>query len=156
MPAHADEEGRLLERLTKTMLDVGVLLQAAAELPGAAARRAIGEALSLLDDAVRAARDHVFAESNRDAQVNVARSPLNEPGRSRWSAARTKLLHERMLETARGLHGAAAENAALLEEQVALVREPLQADIRIEVKRWQIFASQAEDLARRLEHGPDR
>ena len=153
MPKPADERD-LLERLTKTMLDVGLLLQAAVELPGEAARLRITDALSLLEDAVQAARNHAFTESSPDAHAGVAESPLNEPGRSRWSAARRELLHERMLGTARGLQRSAAQAAALLEQQARIVQEPSPTDYRTEIKRWQAFADQAEQLACRLEQKP--
>ena len=156
MPEHAGDAQHALDRLTTTMLEVGLLLEAAVELPGAAARLRINEALSLVDGAVRAARDHIFTEASHEAQTSRALSPLDEPHRSRWFAARADLLHERMLETARGLQRSAQANAALLEQRAALVQDPSQADYPTEIKRWRSFADQAEHLAHRLERDHDR
>jgi hypothetical protein len=65
------------------------------------------------------------------------------------TADRAARLQERMTRTARALQAAAAEYAALLEQQAALARTPGRTDYPAEIKRWQAFADQAEQMARR-------
>lgn len=81
-----------------------------------------------------------------------------DPGRTREllgqaqlapTADRAALLQERMARTARALQAAAADYAALLEQRAALARGPGRMDYPAEIKRWQAFADQAEQMARR-------
>lgn len=140
-----------LDHLTSTFFEIGLLLQVAVDLPGDAARQHITEALSRLEEAVRELRDHTFAEHNPAVLSRLAQSPLAVPSRMRWSAGRAALLRGQMLRTARALQKSASENAALLEQQVGIVKEPTRVDYRAEVKRWRDFAERAELMAAGLE-----
>jgi hypothetical protein len=148
----------ILNQLAVAISQVGPLLAAAGALPVNAARVHVTEALSRLDDAVEAARDHVSAEQSREVQSALVGSPLMRPGRLRWAEGRAALLRERLIVTVRALQASAAETATLLEQQAGLVKKPARADYPTEIKRWQTFADQAEQMATRLEQhrGPDR
>lgn len=152
--ARANQAQDVINQLAGSLFEVGVLLKAAAGLPGDAARVHIGEALSRLDDAVQAALDHVSAEHSREVESSLACSPLEVPGRLRWSADRAGLLRERLAQTVRALHRSALEMAGVLERRIEVVREPGRIDYRTELKRWRGFAEQAEQMARRLERKP--
>ena len=69
----------------------------------------------------------------------------------RLATDRTALLKQRMAQTARALEVAAADAAALLEQQADLARQPGQMDYPSEIKRWRAFADQAGHMARRWE-----
>jgi PAS domain S-box-containing protein len=62
----------LLDRVVHRLFQVGLSLQAAADVPGVEARERISEALVLLDDTIREIRD--YALTSRDE------GPLPEPG----------------------------------------------------------------------------
>ncbi|HWG01797.1 MAG TPA: hypothetical protein VG164_08110 [Trebonia sp.] len=63
-------------------------------------------------------------------------------------------LNYRMARTARALQARALEAAALLEHRAAIARRPSPLDYPAEIKRWQAFARQAEQMASRLEQPP--
>ena len=147
----ADRARDVLNQLARSLLDVGVLVKTAADLPGDAARLQTIEALSGLDDAVQAARAHVSAEHGPGANSSLAGSPLRVPGRLRWSAGRAALLRERLVQTMCALQRSAAETVRLLEQRADLVQEPGGIDYRTKIKRWRAFADQAEQMAKRLE-----
>ena len=148
----ADRARDVLNQLARALFDTGALLKAAADLPGDAAQLQTIEAISGLDDAVRAARAHVSAERSPGANSSLAGSPLGLPGRLRWSAGRAALLRERLVQTICALQRSAAETASRLEQRADLVGEPGGIDYRTEIKRWQAFADQAQQMAKRLEH----
>jgi anti-anti-sigma factor len=56
---HSTKE--LLDRVTQRLLQVGLSLQAAADLPGTVARERLGAALDQLDDAIHEMRDYAFS-----------------------------------------------------------------------------------------------
>ena len=64
---------------------------------------------------------------------------------------RPALLKERMARTARALQATALNAAAILERQADRTRPPTRLDYLAEIKRWQAYADQAEQMARRWE-----
>ena len=70
--ARAEE---LLDSVVDGIFNVGMILQAAADLPGETAAQRIIEALHRLDDAVQEIRNHVFAEGGQGIQSRLARRP---------------------------------------------------------------------------------
>jgi hypothetical protein len=59
-----------------------------------------------------------------------------------------------MTRAARALQASAADYAALLEQRASLTRRPGRMDYPTEVKRWQAFADQAGQMAKRWEQSP--
>ena len=83
----ADPTARTGERLdmaVANIFDVGLILQAAIDLPPGVTARRITEALRRLDDAVRDIRDHVFAGRGQNADPGLAR----RPPRTSWNVRR--------------------------------------------------------------------
>jgi hypothetical protein len=149
---HADRTGELLDQVVTSISEASALLQAAAGLPRDTAERRMTEARRSLDDVARNVRDHVLAErGHRTWPGPASRSPLGGQERSAPSADRAALLQERMAHTARTLQAAAADTATLLERSAALTRRPGRMDYPAEIKRWQAFADQAGQMARRWE-----
>jgi anti-anti-sigma factor len=68
----------LLDRVMHRLLQVGLTLQAAGDLPAEAARTRLGEALDQLDDAILQIRDYTFASAGGDAGPSA-------PLRAGWS-----------------------------------------------------------------------
>ena len=66
--AHDGQE--LLDSITTSLYDVGLCLQAAADLPHDAASKGIAEALRHLDDTIRQIRDNAF--TTRDQRTSPA------------------------------------------------------------------------------------
>jgi hypothetical protein len=58
-----------------SIFDVGVILQAAIDLPPDVTAQRITEALRRLDDAVREVRDHVFAGPAQGTEPDLAWQP---------------------------------------------------------------------------------
>lgn len=151
----ADHARELLNRVVDSIFVVGVLLQDVQELPRDAAEPRIAEALHRLDDVVREVRGHVFAEHRPGLQPGPVRnSPLRARERAAHAAERRALLKERAAQTARALQSAAADAAALLEQQADLVRQPGRMDHATEIKRWRAFADEAEQMAKLWEQPP--
>ena len=67
----------LLDRVVQRLFQVGLSLQAAAELPAEVARERLSEALDQLDDTIHELRDYAFTSGDE--------GPGHEPG-SLWSA----------------------------------------------------------------------
>ncbi|HYB49167.1 MAG TPA: PAS domain S-box protein [Streptosporangiaceae bacterium] len=79
--ATADQARRgedLLDRVVTGLFDVGLSLQAAADLPHDAATQHIAVALGRLDDTIREIRDHVFTGQHRQGRPDPA--PRNGSG----------------------------------------------------------------------------
>jgi len=64
---------------------------------------------------------------------------------------REALLKERMARTARALQVNALNAAELLKRRADRTRPPVRLDDQAEIKRWQAFADQAEQMAKRWE-----
>jgi anti-sigma B factor antagonist len=150
--APADE---LLHWVVTSIFDIALLLQTAADLPRDAAGPRITEALGRIDDVVREVRDHRFARRVQAAQSSLAQgSALDTQQRLTQAADRAASLQERVAQTARALQSAAADTAALLQQQAALAGQPARIDYPAEIKRWQAFADQAEQMAKHWEQRP--
>jgi anti-sigma B factor antagonist len=144
-PARA---GELLDSVVRDVLAAGLLLQAAADLPRDAAAQHITQALGRLDDVVRDVRDHVLAGPGQGSGPGCARSPRPDVlARSALARNRAAPLRQQVAHTARALHLAAADTAALLEQRAGLAGQPSRIDYPTEIKRWRVFADQARELA---------
>ena len=150
----ADHEARaeeLLHVVVASIFDVGVILQAAIDLPPGVTAQRITEALRRLDDAVRDVRDQMFAESVQGTEPDLAwQPPRHMPERSAQAMNQSELLQRHVAQTAHALYSAAADTAALLE-RAELLRQPGRIDYLIEIKRWRALADQARQMAERWE-----
>jgi hypothetical protein len=147
----ADRAEELLDWVLASILDVGVILQANAGPPHGTSEMRITEAAGRLDDVVREVRNRLFAEPARGARSGSARSsPPKSQARARAVDHRA-WLRDRLAQTARALQQAAADAAALLEQQADLAGRPGRIDYPTEIKRWRAFADQAEHMAKRWE-----
>jgi PAS domain S-box-containing protein len=77
--AQARRGQELLDRVVTGLFQVGLSLQAAADLPHEAAMQQIADALGRLDEAIREIRDHVFVGQQHDRRPDPASG--NGPGR---------------------------------------------------------------------------
>ena len=59
---------------------------------------------------------------------------------------RAASLHQRVMQTADALRSTAAETAALLEQQADLLEQPWNIDYQTMIKRWQVFANNAQQM----------
>jgi hypothetical protein len=149
---HTERTGKLLGSVVKTIFTVGGHLQTAADLPQEVTRMRITEALHWLDDLAGQIRDYMFTENGRETPPGPARRTLpNGPERLARTADRLASLRARRARTAHALQAAAADAAALLEQQAELAKQPGRMDYPPEIKRWRAFAEQAEQMARRWE-----
>jgi hypothetical protein len=130
--------------VVNSISEVSALLQATADLPRDTAELRITQARRSLDEVARKLRDHLLA--GRGTSPGLA-SKSSLGGQNAERAAP----HERMARTARTLQAAAADYAALLEQRAALSKRPGPMDYPTEIKRWQAFADQAGQMARRWE-----
>lgn len=151
----ADRAEELLDWAVSNIFNAGMILQAAADLPGDLARRRITEALGCLDDVVREIRHQVFAQHARQMQGDLAwRRPPDLDERFERAADRTALLHQRVVHTAHALRSAAADTVALLERRADLLGQPGHIDFPTESNRWRVIADQAAEIAERWERWP--
>ena len=137
----------VLDGVVSSIFDIGLGLQAAAELPGADGSH-VTEALRRLDDMARALRDHMFAEQARPSPASTP--PRDGPPRPDRTTDRAAVLRQRLAQTARSLQMTATGAAALLE-QADRTERPRRTDYRTEIKRWRVVADQAEQIANRWE-----
>jgi anti-anti-sigma factor len=154
----ADDAARaeeLLEVAVASVFDVGLILQAAVDLPPGVIAQRITEALRRLDDLVREIRDHMFAERGQGIESGLAWSrPRYVPDRSVGARNRPESLHRHVAQRAHAVHSAAADTAALLEQQADLLGHPCRIDYPTEIKRWRALADQAGEIAERWERQP--
>ncbi len=147
-----------LASLVYSIFAVGMMLQAAVDLPPDVTAQRITEALRRLDDAVREARDHVFAghgQGARSSEPDLAwRPPPQALVRSASATGRSALLQRRVTQTAHALHVTAADTAALLERRADLAWLPARIDYPTEAKRLRVLADQAQQMAERWEQRP--
>ncbi len=155
IPGHAARDEELLRLVVAGMLEVGLILQAAVDLPPDVTAQRITEALRRLDDAVREVRDHVFAEHGQGIEPDLAwRPPRHVLERSALAKNRSELLQRHVARTAHALHSAAADTAALLERRADLLGQPKRIDYATEIKRLRALADQARQMADRWEQPP--
>jgi len=64
------------------------------------------------------------------------------------------LLRQRVAQTARAVHFAAADTAALLDRHADVLGQPSRLDYPTEIKRWRLFADEARRMAERWEQPP--
>ena len=147
--------GELLDSVVHNMFIVGLMVQAATDLPRGAAAHRITEALGRLDDVVREVRDQVLAERRQGIRPGRAWRPQPDVvQRSAGASNRSASLRQRLTQTAHALHVAAADTAALLERHADLLGQPARIDYPAEVKRWRVFADQARHMAELREQPP--
>ncbi len=139
----------LLDQVMTGIFEAGVALQPATGLAHGSAGPQITGALHRLDELARAIRDHLFAER---AQPGLAgRSAPDGQQDPAPAADRAASLQERMVHAARSMQAAAADTAALLEQQADLTGQPARMDYPTEIKRWRALADRAAQMARRWE-----
>jgi hypothetical protein len=64
------------------------------------------------------------------------------------------LANEHVVQAAHALQVTAGDTAALLQRQAEYTPKPARIDFPTEIKRWQAFADQAEQMAKRWERQP--
>lgn len=149
---HTARAEELLPSVVATIFDVGLILQAAIDLPPDATARHITEALRRLDDAVREVRDHAFGEARQGIEPGPAwRPPRYVLERSARAMNRSELLQRHVARTAHALQSAAADTAALLERRADVLGQPGRIDYPTEIKRLRALADQARQMAERWE-----
>jgi len=147
--ARAEE---LLGMTVDSILNVGLTLQAAIDLPADVMAQRITDALQRLDDAIGEIRDHVFAERCHSAKPDVAwRPPAQVLERSARAMNRSASLQRHVARTAHAVQSAAADTAALLERRADFAGRPSRIDYPTEIKRWRALADQAAQMAERWE-----
>jgi len=150
--AHA---GELLDSVAHNIFIVGLMLEAAVGLPRDDAAQRIAEALDRLDDVVGEIRDHVLTDRSEGTRpVSAWKLPPDVLGRSALARNRAASLRQRVAQTAHALHFAAANTAALLERRSGLLGQPTRIDYPTEIKRWRVFADQAQQMAEFWEQPP--
>lgn len=151
----AGRAGELPDWVVSSILDVGVSLQAAVDMPRDITDQRITDARRRLDDVVREIRDDVAAGRGQGTRPDPARRPLPEAReRSARVRDRSALLRQRVAHTAHAVHLAAADTAALLERRADLLGQPGRIDYPTEIKRWRVFADEAQQMAERWEQRP--
>lgn len=145
-----------LDSAVTNIFTAAMMLQATIDLPHDVTAQRITEALSRLDDAVRAVRDHEFAQQGQASRASgpdlTRRPPPPVLGRSASATDRSALLRQRVAQTAQAMQFTAADTAALLEQQAdVLGQQPTRIDYPTEIKQWQVFADQAGLMAERWE-----
>jgi hypothetical protein len=144
---------RFAEHIVNRLFSIGLSLDSAHSIIGKGpAGYRVATATSEVDRLIREIRDHVFAERTPAGLPRTSRP--GDQQRPALPTDRAALLHDHMARAARALQASAANYAALLEQRAGLTRHPGRADYPAEIKRWQAFADQAEQMARRWEQPP--
>ena len=152
-PAARAEE--LLGLTVQSIFGVGLILQAAINLPPDDTAQRITDALRRLDEVVRDVRDHVLAERGHSVEPGlVRRSPPQILERSAQARNRAQLLRRQVMQMAHAVQSAADDTAALLERRADLLGQPGHIDYPTEIKKWRAFADQAGQMAERWEQPP--
>ncbi len=154
----AADGDELLELTVVGIFNVGLILQAATDLPPDVISEHIIEALRRLDDTVKEIRYHVFAKIGQGIErvQGAGCDPAGPPPpsvleRSARARQRSQLLQRHVAQTARAVQSAAADTAAVLERRADLLGQPGRIDYPTELKRWQARADQAQRMAERWE-----
>ena len=152
-PAARTEE--LLGLTVQSIFGVGLILQAAVNLPPNETAQRITDALRRLDDMVRDVRDHVLAQRGHSVEPGLVRiSPPQILERSAHARNRAQLLRRQVMQMAHAVQSAADDTAALLERRADLLAQPGRIDYPTEVKKWRALADQAGQMAERWEQPP--
>ena len=155
IPGHAARAEELLRLATTSMFEVGLILQAAIDLPPDVTAQRITAALHRLDEAIQEVRDHLFAEPGHGTRPDLAwQPPQHVLERSARTMNRSELLQRHVAWTAHALHSAATDTAALLERRTDLLGQPGRFDCPTEIKRLRALADQARQMADRWEQPP--
>jgi len=141
--------GELLHVMVARIFDVALILQAAIDLPPDVTVQRIIEALGLLDEVIREARDHVFEDSQGIEPDRAWRPPRHVLQRSAEAWDRSALLQRHVAHTAHALHLAASDTAAMLAQRADLIDQPGRIDYPTEIKRLRALADQARQMAER-------
>jgi anti-anti-sigma factor len=142
----------LLGLTVDSIFNVGLILQAAIDLPPDVTAQRITDALQRLDGAVQEIRNHVFAERGRRVEPGRAEAPrAHLLERSARTKDQPELLQRHVAQTARAVHCAAADTAALLEQRAELLGPPRRIDYPTEIKKWRALADRAAQMAERWE-----
>lgn len=129
---------------------VGSIFKAALSLQGAAvlSPERVADALEDLDGAIGDIREYVFAANGPGRQPGTG--PQRPPGMSERitrNAQRTAALNRQLAATARALHAASAEAAALTAQRSRMVEEPHRIDYHTKIKSWHAIADSALRMA---------
>lgn len=153
--APAARTDELLDTAVASIFDVGLILQAAVDVPSDVTAQRIAEALCRLDDLVQDIRNHMLARRGHRSGPSLAWMPRPHVlERSARAMSRSELLQGHVAHTARAVQAAAADTAALLERRADLLVQPWRIDYPTEIKKWRAVADQARQLAERLEQPP--
>lgn len=145
----------LLDLMIDSIFNVGLILQAAIDLPPDVTAQRITEALRRLDDAIQEVRDQAFAGQRHGVEPGPARRPSRHLlERSARAMDRSASLQRHVAQTARALQSAAADTAALLERRAALLDHPTRIDYPTDIKLWRAIADQAAQVAGHWEQQP--
>lgn len=144
-PGHAPEaDNALLDSAVGRVFEVALSLNEGTGVSPAC----IAEALDNLDDAIGDIREYVFAVNSRGRRPGAdAGRPPEMSERSVQNAERTAALRRQLTVTARALHAASAEAAALMARRRSLVEEPYRIDYPTQIKRWEAIAEAAQRMA---------
>jgi hypothetical protein len=143
-----DAMSRFAGYVVNRLFSVGLNLESARSIVGEGpAGDRVAAATGEVDRLIRDVRTVLFDLAADRGIHSPDRCPPDISGYS--ERTRESLLQERMARTARALQAAAADYAALLEQRAALARRPGRMDYPAEIKRWQAFADQAEQMAGR-------
>jgi anti-anti-sigma factor len=150
--ARAEE---LLSRTADTISSVGSILRPAIDLPSDITAQRIAEALDRLDEVVREILNHVFAERVHGGGPGVAEPPSPDLlERSALARNHTLLLRMHVAQAARAMQSTAADTAALLDRRANYLGWHARVDYPTEIKRWQVLADQAGQMAAHWEQQP--
>ena len=132
-PESADPRDRMSEfagYIVNRLFSVGLKLESAGSVVGDGPAR----------DPLRAATGEI------DQLINEIRGAAFNPTADRWMG-----LKEHMAFAAREVQARALDAAARLERPANFVRQPSRLDHGAEIERWQAFADQADQMAKRWE-----
>ena len=144
---HAPEaDTALLDSAVGRVFEVALSLHDAAGL----SPERIAEALDRLDDAIRDIRGYAVAVAVNGCGRQLASDTGQLPDLSERVARneeRSAALRRQLTVTARALHTASAEAAALMAHRRSLVEKPHRIDYPTRIKHWRIIADTAQRMA---------
>ncbi len=142
-------DAALLDSAVGRLSDVALRLHDTAGL----SPERIDGVLDNLDDAIRDIREYALAVNRQGPQPGTAAGPPPDISeRVAQNAEHTAALRRQLTVTARALHLASAEAAALMAQRRSPVEQPQRIDYPVQVKRWQTIADTAQHMAEIYEH----